>query len=98
MVTSPALADRAANAAEKREIAREAGFPARCLDVRISTINRRWASAFLRRCNLGNGSAVYRRSANGWVNVFMGPDDKEPCRTGVEGVPTRIARDLRICR
>lgn len=89
-----------ANGPEKRAIARAAGFPARCIDARISTINPRWASAFLRRCNLGNGSAVYRRGSDGagWVNVYMGPDDKAPRRYGVPHVPTRTARDLRLCR
>lgn len=92
-----ASADRAANGTEKRAVAEATGFPARCIDVRISTINARWASAFLRRCNLGNGSAVFERVDGEWNRRYVGPDQKEPCRYMPE-VPRRIARDLRVCR
>ena len=99
LLPSVALADRAPTKREKAGIARAADVPKRCLSVRVSTVNSRWASAYRRNARRdcrdyqADGIAVFkRRKGGGWKFVTAGSSFECP----VPNVPPRVAKDLDI--
>jgi hypothetical protein len=93
-----AHADRAPTRAEAARIAEVAGAPPRCLKIRVSTVNSRWASAYRRNLRRGcrryqaDGVAVFRRRSSGWRFVVAGSAFECP----VPKVPKAVVRDLGI--
>jgi hypothetical protein len=99
LVPALAQADRAPTKREKAAIARAADVPKRCLRVRVSTVNRRWASAYRRNAREGcerwqaDGVAVFkRRKTGGWKFVVAGSSFECP----VPRVPPAVVKDLDI--
>jgi hypothetical protein len=72
--------------------------PKRCVRVRISTVDQRWARANIRArkasCaeHAADGVAVFKRRGGSWRFVTAGSSFDCP----VPDVPRRIARDLKI--
>lgn len=93
-----AHADRAPTRSEHRAVAKAIGVPKRCVRVRISTVNERWARANMRNrkasCaeHAADGIAVFKRRAGKWRFVTAGSAFECP----VPDVPRRVARDLEI--
>ena len=97
--TTGALADRAPTKQERAGIAKKVGVPARCLRIRVSTVNTRWASTHVRNARrscrrwAADGIAVFKRTkAGGWRFVTAGSAFDCP----VPKVPPRVVEDLRI--
>jgi hypothetical protein len=97
--TTGALADRAPTKQERAGIAKKVGVPARCLKIRVSTVNSRWASTHVRNARTScrrwaaDGIAVFkRRKAGGWRFVTAGSAFECP----VPKVPPRVVEDLGI--
>jgi hypothetical protein len=97
-VPAAAHADRAPTKREHRAVAKTVGVPKRCMAVRISTVDERWASARVRNrkasCaeHAADGVAVFKRRRGKWRFVTAGSSFDCP----VPDVPRRIARDLKI--
>ena len=98
-VPAAAQADRAPTTREHAAVAKAVGVPKRCLRVRVSTVNERWASARVRNgkasCaeHAADGIAIFKRRTGGaWRFVTAGSSFDCP----VADVPRRIAQDLRI--
>lgn len=93
-----AEADRGPTKRERAGVAKAVGAPARCVRVRVSTVNRRYASALIRNgrrsCRrwAADGVAVFRRGDGRWRFVTAGSAFECP----VPKVPRRVARDLGI--
>jgi hypothetical protein len=97
-VPAVARADRAATAREHAAIAKAVGVTKRCLRVRVSTVDERWARANVRSkkasCadHAADGLAVFKRRGGAWRFVTAGSSFDCP----VPDVPRRVARDLKI--
>jgi hypothetical protein len=94
-----AQADRAPTKRERAGIAKKVDAPARCLKIRVSTVNTRWARMQLRlrreSCQrwAADGVAVYKkRKRGGWRFVTAGSAFECP----VPKVPRRVVKDLDI--
>ena len=93
-----AHADRAPTKREHAAVSKAVGVPKRCMRVRISTVNERWASASVRNrkasCadHAADGVAIFKRRSGAWRFVTAGSSFDCP----VPDVPRKIARDLRI--
>jgi hypothetical protein len=93
-----AQADRAPSKRERAAIAGSADVPKRCLRIRISTVNRRYASVYIRNARrscrrwAADGVAVYKRGRARWRFVVAGSAFECP----VPKVPRRVVRDLGI--
>jgi hypothetical protein len=104
VLASTATAARPPTAAEKAAILlvfNEPGgraFAAKCVRIRVSTVNRRWAMlttprrpprACVESGQVGNGFVFFRRTATGgWRIVYEG-SDLPPC-----SIPRPVRRDL----
>lgn len=97
-VPAAAHADRAPTEREHAAVAKSVGIPKRCVKVRISTVDERWARASVRNrkasCadHAADGVALFKRRRGAWRFVTAGSSFDCP----VPDVPRRIARDLRI--
>jgi hypothetical protein len=97
-VPAAAQADRAPTKREHAAVATAVGVPKRCLRVRVSTVDERWATARVRNgkasCaeHAADGMAVFKRRRGAWRFVTAGSSFDCP----VPDVPRRVARDLRI--
>jgi hypothetical protein len=97
-VPAIAHADRAPTKREHRAVAKAVGVPKRCMAVRISTVDERWATARVRNArascaeHAADGLAVFKRRRGAWRFVTAGSSFDCP----VPDVPRRIARDLKI--
>ena len=93
-----AHADRPPTKRERVDIAHAIGVPKRCLRTRVSTVDERWSRTSIRNekasCqdHAGDGVAVYKRRRGTWRFVTAGSSFDCP----VPGVPSRIAKDLKI--
>jgi len=98
LVPAVAHADRAPTKREHRAVAKAVGVPKRCMAVRISTVDERWASARVRNAkascaeHAADGIAIFKR--RGWRYRFVTAGSSFECP--VPDVPRRIARDLKI--
>jgi hypothetical protein len=98
LLPAVAHADRAPTKREHAAVAQKIGVPKRCLRVRISTVNERWARANVRNrkasCaeHAADGIALFKRRAGTWRFVTAGSSFDCP----VPDVPRRIARDLDV--
>jgi hypothetical protein len=98
--TSNVLGARAPTPAEAHAIARNFGtVPARCLTIRVSTVNRRYALTYFsyptpRSCvRYGfNGIALLERNGNSWKPIFEGSSYK----CSEIHVASAVKRDLKI--
>jgi len=100
-LTLPSSADarRKPTPRERAGVARAAGVPARCLFIRVSTVDRRYAYMRIRNrkqsCRRwwADGVVVFRKRADGrWRFLTAGSAIECP----VPKVPSRVVRDLRI--
>lgn len=98
-LATTADAQRRPTGGERSRIANAVGIPKRCLVIRVSTVNERWAVAWMTKCRLGGGSAVFFYRRGLWRDSYMGPDEPavERCRS-IDFVRARVARDLKLCR
>jgi hypothetical protein len=94
-----ALADRPPTERERAGIAKKVGVPARCLKIRVSTVNTRWAKTRIRVARkscarwAADGIAVFkRRTGGGWRFITAGSAFDCP----VPKVPPRVVADLHI--
>ena len=93
-----AFAARAPTKSERAGIAKVARVPARCLKIRVSTVDSHYASAYRRNTvkscarYQGDGVAVFRHRKSGWRFVTAGSAFECP----VPHVPSRVAKDLDI--
>jgi hypothetical protein len=99
VVPVAAHADRPPTKRERAGIANKVEVPARCLKIRVSTVNTRWAKMRLRNLRkscqrwAADGVAVYkRRKDGGWRFVTAGSAFDCP----VPKVPPRVVTDLHI--
>jgi hypothetical protein len=99
LIPAVAQADRPPTKRERAGIAEKVGAPARCLKIRVSTVNTRWARMRLRlkreSCQrwAADGVAVFKkRKGGGWRFVTAGSAFDCP----VPKVPPRVVEDLRI--
>lgn len=92
-------AQRRPTASERTAIANAVGVPKRCLVTRVSTVDDRWAVAWMRRCGLGGGAAVFHHRRGLWRDSYGGPDEPRgvSCRR-IDYVRAKVARDLELCR
>ncbi|MDO8186035.1 hypothetical protein Q5424_07605 [Conexibacter sp. JD483] len=96
----PALAhaDRTPTGAEAKAIATAAKVPARCLKIRVSTVNEAYAGIWRRNLKKGcekyqaDGIAVYKKGHHGWKFVTAGSSFDCP----VPGTPKAVAKDLGV--
>ena len=98
-LAASAEARRTPTPGERAGVARAVGVPARCLFIRVSSVDRRYASAVIRNrkrsCRrwAADGVAVFRKRSQGrWRFVTAGSAFDCP----VPKVPERVVRDLRI--
>jgi hypothetical protein len=99
LLPAAALADRPPTKRERAGIAQKVGVPARCLAIRVSTVNPRWAKTRIRLARkscerwAADGIAVFkRRNDGGWRFVTAGSAFDCP----VPKVPRRVVEDLHI--
>jgi hypothetical protein len=99
IVPAVAHADRPPTKRERAGIAKKVEVPARCLAIRVSTVNTRWAKIRLRNLRkscqrwAADGVAVYKRRKDGsWRFVTAGSSFDCP----VPKVPPKVVTDLHI--
>ena len=99
LLPTTALADRPPTKRERAAIGKGVDVPVRCLKIRVSTVNTRWASmqvrSLRRSCRrwAADGVAVYkRRTSGGWRFVTAGSAFDCP----VPKVPPKVVEDLHI--
>ena len=99
IVPAVAHADRPPTKRERAGIAKKVGVPARCLRIRVSTVDTRWARMQIRNLRescrrwAADGVAVYnRRKDGGWRFVTAGSAFDCP----VPKVPPKVVVDLHI--
>jgi hypothetical protein len=94
-----AVASRAPTATERAALAQALTAPRRCLEIRVSTVRRGWASVSFRSpvrdsClrYVADGVSVHRRRDDIWREVFVGSSWSCP----IPRVPEDVRRDLRL--
>jgi hypothetical protein len=98
-IAPDADAERRPTTKERRAIANAVGVPKRCLVTRVSTVDERWSVAWLKRCDLGGGSAVFRFKRGLWRDSYTGPNEPRAERCSrIDFVRAKVARDLELCR
>jgi len=93
-----ALARRPATDAERSAMASAIGFPPACVTAFVSTVDGNWgkvAPTNASGCPMADGFSVVQNKAGTWSEAWAG-SDYGACP--IDGVPTRVARDLRACR
>lgn len=93
-----ALARRPATDAERSAMASAIGFPPACVTAFVSTVDGNWgkvAPTNASGCPMADGFSVVHDKAGTWSQAWAG-SDYGACP--IDGVPTRVARDLRACR
>ncbi|HEU4656234.1 MAG TPA: hypothetical protein VFR97_01860 [Capillimicrobium sp.] len=94
-----AAAQRRPTAGERSRIANAVGVPKRCLVIRVSTVDERWSVAWMTKCDLEGGSAVFNYRRGLWRDSYTGPDEPSSVRCArIDFVRARVARDLELCR
>lgn len=97
-VPALAQADRTPTAAESKAIATAAKVPARCLKIRVSSVDDAYAGIWRRNLKKGcgkyqaDGVAVFKKGHHGWKFVTAGSSFECP----VPKVPRAVAKDLKI--
>ena len=99
LLPAVALADRPPTSHERAGLSNKVGVPGRCLAIRVSTVNPRWAKTRIRLARkscrrwAADGIAVFkRRTGGGWRFVTAGSAFDCP----VPKVPPRVVEDLEI--
>jgi hypothetical protein len=96
-----AEAQRKPTPKERTAIAGKFDIPAKCLRIRVSTVNERWARLNYKgrkyddpdcREHAADGIVVLKRKRGRWRIVTQGSDFECP----VPGTPPRVAEDLKI--
>lgn len=102
IICAPAGAGRRAYTGERRDIATSLGVEPRCISIRISTVNERWAAIHATNrdgCFQADGVVVMQRvSAHRWRMRYQGPADSwTPCSDIPRRVPRAVAYNLNVC-
>src|SRR5690348_15126870 len=93
-----ALARRPATDAERAGMASALGFTPQCVTAFVSTVDSSYGKLVPTNasgCAMADGFTVLRHVGGSWVQAWAG-SDYGACP--IEGVPTRVALDLRACR
>ena len=96
VLAAPAAADRPATPTEAAAIA--GGNPA-CTTVRVSTVDESWAiyySSGNQNCAGANGVVTVHQVAGRWKVTHE--NSGYPFVCPIRGIPTAVARDLKLCR
>lgn len=75
------------------------GQPPGCLKALVSTVDPSWGRlrfSFAPGCPQGDGYIIVKRDGTDWRSVLQIPAENGPCP--VRPIPTRVARDLVLCR